>query len=247
MAHLYLREDLAPADCAGVIEVTGDEARHAVTVSRLRVGEEILVGNGAGLIASGVVERAANTAFSVRVAEVIETPPPAHRVWIVQALAKGDRSERAIELCTEFGAWGFVPWQAERSIVKWDAKKTPKAREKWQRIAREASKQSLRPFVPAVAEPITTAGLTALAREGEAAVVVLHPRDAMTLREVAAALQPSGDVFVCVGPEGGLSDRELATLGEAGAHVAVIGDTVMRTSSAGAAALAVLNLSAERW
>ncbi|MGO3834599.1 MAG: 16S rRNA (uracil(1498)-N(3))-methyltransferase [Microbacteriaceae bacterium] len=247
MANLYVREGLQPADFTGTIEVTGDEARHAVAVSRLRVGESILVGNGEGTIAGGTVTAASQNAFSVEIAEVTEYPEPVRKVWIVQALAKGDRSERAVELCTEFGAWGFVAWQAARSISKWDAKKAPKGLEKWHRVAREASKQSIRPFVPRVTGPMTTNDLVQLAAAGEATVIVLHPRDAAELSARVAELSPSGDVYVCVGPEGGLSDAELEALSSAGAITVTVGANVLRTSSAGAAALSVLNLAAGHW
>lgn len=246
MAHLYFSEHLESEHESGLIEVRGDEARHAVKVSRLRVGEEILVGDGEGRIARGLVTETGTDAFTVNVAEVSQTPETSPRVWIVQALAKGDRSERAVELCTEFGAHGFIPWQAERSISRWDSSKAIKGVEKWRRIAREASKQSIRAFIPRVQDLHTTEQLCALAANPHHAVVVLHPRDARNLSEVVSEITAS-DVYVCVGPEGGLSTAELQRLQESGAHIAVVGSEVLRTSSAGAAALSVMNLATGRW
>ncbi|MFT4231917.1 MAG: RsmE family RNA methyltransferase, partial [Leucobacter sp.] len=169
MANLYYREDLADdALVAGaLVEVIGEEARHAVRVSRLRVGERILVGDGRGALGEGVVEHAARDRFAVRLETVRSDPEPETRLVLVQALAKGDRDERAIEQATEFGVDAVAPWQAARSVSRWDgaggAEKVAKGLAKWARIAREASKQSLRARIPEVRDLATLDGLRALA------------------------------------------------------------------------------------
>jgi len=267
MANLYYREDLGAAAFVvdAIVAVTGDEARHALRVSRLRVGERILIGNGSGALGEGEVIAADRDRFSVRLDEVRAEPPALRPLGLVQALAKGDRDERAVEQATEFGVDLIVPWQAERSVSRWDgaggAEKATKGVAKWQRIAREASKQSLRARVPGIVGPLTLAGLCDWARAG-AQVLVLHPSGELALSEYVrseAFLQPSeadadaaeGDpingAFLVVGPEGGLSDRELEALEAAGAVILRLGETVLRTSSAGPAALAVLNVALGRW
>lgn len=246
MAHLYIDETLTQAAPGDTLTVTGDEAHHAVIVSRLREGETILVGNGKGVICEGTVTQVATRAFTLRVTDVTQATAPDPKVWVVQALAKGDRSERAIELSTEFGAWGFIPWQAKRSISRWNAHKAHRGREKWQRIVREASKQSLRPFIPEVTGIVSTTDLCALAQEPANCVFVLHPRGAQPLSEVPSD-EFTGNVYLCVGPEGGLSDEEVDEIQAAGARTVVLGDEVLRTSSAGAAGLAVVNLRLGRW
>ena len=246
MAHLYIAEHLTTAQPGDEIVVTGDEARHATKVSRLRVGETIRVGNGKGLICSGEVGQTSPESFTVSVTQVEESPERAPRVWVVQALAKGDRSERAVELCTEFGAHGFIPWQASRSITQWNDTRASKGQAKWQRIAREASKQSLRAWVPIVQRVHSTEAIASLARNPQACVIILHPRDAAPLTELSLDTHVH-DVYLCVGPEGGVSDAELDTLREAGAMTAVVGDEILRTSSAGAAGLSALNITLGRW
>ena len=246
MAHLYFTEDLLTASAGEPIEVTGDEARHAVKVSRLRVGEAIHIGNGRGLVCRGEVVETTSDAFTVEVIETEMTPEPQPRVWIVQALAKGDRAERAIELCTEFGAHGFIPWQASRSIAKWNPSKAVAGQQKWQRIAREAAKQSMRPWVPIVCPALTTSALAAEAQDPRSLVVALHPHDATRFRTISIDASVS-DVYVCVGPEGGLAGEELEVLRAGGASTAVLGREILRTSSAGAAALASLNIALGRW
>ena len=257
MANLYFVDGTDPdAWHPGArLTVMGDEARHAVRVSRLRSGEDILLGDGAGRLARGTVEEVAKDRFSVRVATVDLVPEPEHRLVLVQALAKGDRDERAVEQATEFGVDAIVPWQAERSVSRWDgtggADKAAKGVLKWQRIAREASKQSLRARIPQVREPLGLEGLRARAGQPGAHVVLLHPRGTDTLAEWSAQRASAGDwgaeTLVVIGPEGGFSDGELEALESSGAVVLRLGSTVLRTSSAGPAGLAVLNVALGRW
>ncbi|MBK0418190.1 16S rRNA (uracil(1498)-N(3))-methyltransferase [Leucobacter sp. CSA1] len=272
MANLYFAEELPPGSLVPgeVVAVAGEEARHAVRVSRLRVGERTMVGDGRGTRAVGTVEEAARDRFTVRVEEVLSEPEPSPRLVLVQALAKGDRDERAVEQATEFGVDAIQPWQAERSVSRWDgpggSEKEAKGVAKWRRIAREAAKQSLRARIPEVRDPVTLDGLRGLAASGDVRVVVLHPRGTGPLSDWARLrLEPGSagdgadgagrsaddgaapDVYLVVGPEGGLSDREVDALQEAGAQVLLLGGTVLRTSSAGPAALAVLNVALGRW
>ncbi|MGK0716004.1 16S rRNA (uracil(1498)-N(3))-methyltransferase [Leucobacter sp. W1153] len=254
MAHLYYREDLAAADLTvgNVVEVLGDEARHAVRVSRLRVGERIIVGDGAGTAGHGEVTVVDRDRFAVRFDSVYRDQPTKSRLVLVQALAKGDRDERAVEQATEFGVDRIMPWQAERSVSRWDGEKTPRGVAKWQRVAREAAKQSLRVRIPQVDPLVTLSGLCELAGTAGTHLLVLHPRGVERLSAWARQLgDAEGDacreIIVIVGPEGGLSDREIDALERAGAQVVQLGDAVLRTSSAGPAALALLNAALGRW
>lgn len=257
MANLYFVDDLAPDSwrTGAVVTVTGDEARHAVRVSRLRVDEQILVGDGQGTLAQGIVEEVAKDRFSVRLETIERTSLPKHRIVLVQALAKGDRDERAVEQATEFGVDTIVPWQAERSVSRWDgaggADKAAKGVAKWCRIAKEASKQSLRSRIPEVRAPLSLADLCDLTSNTGVDVVALHPRGDATLAEWTGERAGFGawadETLLVIGPEGGFSDSELTVLENAGADVLRLGSTVLRTSSAGPAGIAVLNVALGRW
>ncbi|MGO1538198.1 MAG: 16S rRNA (uracil(1498)-N(3))-methyltransferase [Leucobacter sp.] len=262
MANLYFNE-LTPADAFEVgatIEVVGEEARHAVRVSRLRAGERVIIGNGAGVLGEGAVESALKDRFTVVLDRVrfedvrSDAVPNRPRFVLVQALAKGDRAERAVEQATEFGVDAIVPWQASRSVSRWDgagSEKATKGVAKWRKVAREAAKQSIRAWVPIVESPATLQKLCEVAAQDNACVVVLHPRGTVGLGEWARThlLPDSGvtDVYLVVGPEGGLTDLELEDLRSAGAQILLLGETVLRTSSAGPAAIAVLNVTLGRW
>ncbi|MFM9876625.1 MAG: 16S rRNA (uracil(1498)-N(3))-methyltransferase [Rhodoglobus sp.] len=249
MAHFYLDESLATAAVGDRITIAGSEARHAVTVSRLGVGEPISIGNGAGLVATGVVSSAEHTQLVVEATSVIEHPRSTPAVFLAQALAKGDRDELAVQVATELGVDGVIPWAAGRSISRWEGAKVAKGRDRWAAVAREATKQSLRAWLPDVLDLVTTKQLARLASasDGEAdgaRMLVLEPTAATPL----SALELDGrDLILVVGPEGGITPQELDALSAAGAEIVHLGNEVLRTSTAGPAALAVLAVKLGRW
>jgi len=241
MASLYLTEQLGAPVPGDRVEVTGDEARHALQVARIRVGERIAVGDGRGTIARGVVAEAAPGVLALDVAEVTHEPEPRPALWLAQALAKGDRDELAIQAATELGVAGVIPWAAERSVTRWEGAKVARNQQRWGTIVREASKQAIRARVPEVAPLATTAQLAAL----PGLVIVLEPTASTPL--TAVTVDDADRLTLVVGPEGGVAPRELERLAGAGAVLARLGPEVLRTSSAGPAALAVLNARLARW
>ena len=250
MSSLFLRDDLAvvPHDVGDVVALDGDEARHAATVNRMRVGEHTAIGDGRGLVVRGIVVKAEARELELLVDAVDVHPEPAPLITLVQALAKGDRDELAIQAATELGVGAVVPWQAERSVSRWTGPKEQKGVERWRSIVREAAKQSIRPFVPVVGDLETTKQLAE--RVTGVRMLVLEPSAETRLTEVDIAGAYGDDsrpIVLVVGPEGGISPRELELLTEAGAETVRLGPEVLRTSTAGPAALAVLNVMLERW
>lgn len=242
MATMYLDPGLGGPDGtpASVVELAGEEARHAIAVARVRVGERIAISDGRGLVVRGAVAAVDRDRLSLEVESIERSEPPTPALWLAQGLAKGDRDELAVQAATELGVAGVIPWAAERSVSRWEGPKASKGRERWAAIAREASKQSLRPFVPEVAALASTPELAKLPGQ----VVVLEP----TADHALTALDLTGDrVTLVVGPEGGVSPRELESLQAAGAVLARLGPEVLRTSTAGPAAIAVLNARLGRW
>jgi 16S rRNA (uracil1498-N3)-methyltransferase len=242
MASLYLNPELEPADAevGSRVSITGDEARHAVQVARVRLGERSAIGDGSGFLVWGSVVAATPTELAIEVDEVRHDPEPEPPLWLAQALAKGDRDELAVQAATELGAAGVIPWAAERSVSRWEGAKAIKGRERWASIVREASKQAIRSRVPEVAALATTAQLAAL----PGLLLILDPLGEVALTEVPVTGEP---ITLVVGPEGGISAREFALLDQAGATRVRLGAEVLRTSTAGPAALAVLNARLGRW
>jgi 16S rRNA (uracil1498-N3)-methyltransferase len=248
VAHFYIAEELETAIVGERVVITGPEARHAVTVSRLAVGEEIAIGNGAGLVVTGPIVTAEHTELAIEVATVTLEPRREPAVFLAQALAKGDRDELAVQAATELGVDGVIPWLAQRSISRWEGAKVAKGRDRWNAVVREASKQSLRSWIPDVLDLVTTKQLVRLGSSTDehpgARMLVLEPTAELTLGELETDAR---DLILVVGPEGGIAPQELDALAAAGASVVRLGDEVLRTSTAGPAALAVLNVKLGRW
>jgi len=242
MAHFYLNELVGTAEVGSRVSIDGPEARHAVTVSRLAVGESVSIGNGRGLVATGSIVTAEHTELAIEVEAVTSVPRTEPAIFLAQALAKGDRDELAVQAATELGIDGVIPWTAARSISRWEGAKIAKGRDRWSAVVREASKQSLRAWIPDVLDLVTTKQLARLT-EG-ARMLVLEPTASLTLGELEVGTE---DLILVVGPEGGIAPQELDALAAAGASVVRLGEEVLRTSTAGPAALAVLNVKLGRW
>lgn len=242
-APVFLVDALPDAE---TFVLDGPEGRHAATVRRLGPGSAIVVSDGAGGGAACVVESVVGKdSLALRISRRWHEPAPRPRVVLAQALVKGDRGELAVELATETGVDSVVPWRAERCVARWDdGPRGAKALARWRSAVREAAKQSRRMWVPPVAEPVSTAGLAALVREASLAVV-LDAAAPSGLTDLA--LPADGDVLLAVGPEGGISESELRVLQDAGAQVARLGPTVLRASTAAAAAIAAIGVITTRW
>ncbi|EHI12590.1 16S rRNA (uracil(1498)-N(3))-methyltransferase [Mycolicibacterium thermoresistibile] len=229
--------------------VDGDEGHHAANVRRIRVGEEIDLGDGAGVIAHCVVEEAVRGRLAARVLDRRTVDLPTPTVTVVQALPKSDRAELAVETATEAGADAFLAWQAARCVARWDGpQKVDKGLRRWRAVIRSAARQSRRAHIPAVGGVVSTAELTARVADdvaGGAVALVLHEAAAVPL--TAVGWQPVEAVTLIVGPEGGITDDEIAELQEAGARAVRLGPTVLRTSTAAAVALGAIGVLTPRW
>lgn len=237
----------------------GPEAHHAARVLRLTPGEPIRCADGAGHGVAAVIEdiggpsefgggsRGLDSAVVVRVTRVLQAERTGPDLVLVQALAKAGRDEQAIEAATEIGVDAVLAWAAQRCVVRWRPQRAARSLDKWRNVVQAAAKQSRRLTVPAVAGPLSTADLaqrvTQAVNDGGAAYL-LHPQADEPLAE--QQLPDGGQVLVIVGPEGGITPQERDTLTAAGATTVRLGPTVLRSSTAGPAALAVLS-AAGRW
>ena len=238
---LFLLDDIAdPFPTVGArLTLAGDEGRHAAVVRRIQPGEMIMIGNGRGTGVRGVVVEVRGAGLVVEVLSHLTTTAEPRCFVAAQALAKGDRSELAVEMLTEMGISEILPWQAARSIVRWSGERGVKGLARWRSTAREAAKQSRRLWAPTVAEPIDT---TELATRIAAADIALLLHEDATTPVAAARLPAAGEVLLVVGPEGGISPDELAALTAAGGQPTLLTPHVLRTSTAGVVACAGLML-----
>ena len=227
-----------------VLSLVGPEGRHAATVRRVRVGEEVHLVDGRGGRAVCVVTGLGRDTVSLTVRERRDDPAASPRVVLVQAVAKGDRGESAVTMATEAGVDAVVPWAAQRSIVEWVGERGERSRSRWVSAAREAGKQSRRAWLPEVSALATTQDVVQLLSQATCALV-LHESASDPLSSIA--LPAKGEVVVVVGPEGGITDAEVAAFVAAGARAIHLGPSVLRTSTAGVAAVAAISALTSRW
>lgn len=244
-APVFLVDSLDTARPGATFPLDGPEGRHAVSVRRLRVGEEIVLTDGAGRGAYGTVAAVeGKDRLEVAVDDVRTEEPAGPRITVVQALPKGDRGELAVETMTETGVDAIVPWQAGRCVTQWKGERGAKSLTKWRNTAREAGKQARRLTFPEVADAASGKDVARLL-SGAAFAAVLHEEGSAPLAR--AELPAEGDIVLVVGPEGGVSPEELALFAEAGAKPYRLGASVLRTSTAGTAATALLLGRTGRW
>ncbi|GAA1348415.1 16S rRNA (uracil(1498)-N(3))-methyltransferase [Falsarthrobacter nasiphocae] len=246
---------LAGAELGGRVVVEGGEAKHALTVHRLADGAHVRISDGEGRVVVGPVSgdsmRGKEPRLVVVAEEILSVPRLAPPVRVVQALAKGDRDLASIETCTELGAAWVTPWEAERSVARWPQAKAEKSAAKWRNTLEAAAKQSRNPWTPLLEPLAQTKVLAGRVREAVASgalVVVLHEDAPEGLVDVAwrnADAWPVPEVWLIVGPEGGISPRETEALTGAGAALAGLGPRVLRSSSAAPVAMAALQAVTE--
>ena len=239
-APLFLLDEVPDGD---VLTVAGPEGRHAVDVLRLTAGERVRVSDGQGLLVEGSVLSAEGSALQVQVLARHDVPAPEPEFVLVQALPKGDHGPLAVDLATELGVDRIVPWTAARCLTKWREDRVDKGLAKWRSAARAATKQARRPRVPEVTEPMTTRQVIGMLADVDL-TLVLHEQARTPFATID--VPRTGSIAVIVGPEGGLTDGEVVAFRAAGAQSVRLGPEVLRTSTAGAAALAALS-ARTRW
>jgi 16S rRNA (uracil1498-N3)-methyltransferase len=235
-------------DAGELAVVGGDEGFHAATVRRIRPGEQLVLGDGAGGLAHCEVERAGRDGLAARVLDRWTVPGGRPAVTVVQALPKSERAELAIELATEAGADAFVAWQADRCVASWQGARVDKGLRRWRAVARSAARQSRRAHIPPVDGVLSTAALTRRIRDAAAAgAVVLALHESATSRIADITVAQAHSLMLLVGPEGGIAADEIAALTEAGAVAVRLGPQVLRTTSAAAVALGAIGVLTPRW
>lgn len=229
----------APLAAGATVALPEAATGHLLRVLRMEVGDACVLFNGDGfdyparIVSAG--KRHAEVALGQPQAPDNESPL---RVVLLQAVARGEKMDWIVQKATELGVEGIVPVLSDRTEVKLDAERADKRVVHWRGIATSACEQSGRARVPAIAPPLPLAkALASLAPE--AFRLMLDP-DAHADALGALALPGDGRVCVAIGPEGGWSSRDLAQLEEAGFRGLRLGPRVLRTETAGIAALAAL-------
>ena len=233
MLTLFFVPDL-PSQVGASYSFNSEDANHAIKVLRIEVGEIFRVSDGNGGWANVQVNEVTKRSLETTVLEVGRQEPLEIQFTVVQALPKSDRAKEAVELLTEAGADVIVPWLANRSISRTEVIS------KFATTAREASKQSRRLFIPQLHETVKEKGVIELIKSADLALV-FHESAQMKLSEVITPQTKARNVVIVIGPEGGITEEELAAFAAAGAHVAGLGRPILRSAHAGLAALSAVS------
>jgi len=246
---LFYTPEITEARPGETVYLEPESSAHAIRSMRLNTSDPVLLSDGAGTLAAGVIESADPRRAGVQVEELTVQARPAVRITLVQALAKGDRDLLAAEMATELGVDAVTPWQAQRSIVRIRPERSAKTRTKWQAKLRSAAQQSRRAFIPKLHPLVHATSIAELhAPQKGHQLIVLHEEGPVGLQTALGAMPDTiEEIHLAVGPEGGVSPDELTAVQEIGASVVKLGSTVMRASTAGPAAIAVLNHLFDRW
>jgi 16S rRNA (uracil1498-N3)-methyltransferase len=214
--------------------ITATELEHFKSL-RIRDGEEIAITNGVGGVLTATVSNAAAGQLGPKSFQVTTRSTPA--IHLVQSLAKGGRDEAALQTAVELGVSSITPLQASRSVVEWGAKAS-RNQERWNQIAISAMKQSQQAFRADIKDLST---LKQLIPTGTG--LVLDPQASTSI----VGLELENEVTIVVGPEGGFSQQEIDNLSSQGFLGVRLGGTILRTSSAGPAAIAALMALSGQW
>ena len=233
MLTLFFVPDL-PTQVGASYSFNSEDANHAIKVLRIEVGEIFRVSDGNGGWANVQVTEVTKRSLETTVLEVGRQEPLEIQFTVVQALPKSDRAKEAVELLTEAGADVIVPWLANRSISRTEVIS------KFATTAREASKQSRRLFIPQLHETVKERGVIELIKSADLALV-FHESAQVKLSEIITPQIKAKNVVIVIGPEGGITEEELAAFAAAGAHVAGLGRPILRSAHAGLAALSAVN------
>lgn len=240
MLPLFIVENIPDR---GDLVIEGDEAHHAASASRIKVGERVAVTNGAGRRAEVEVLDINKRNIGCRILDVVDEPRARTILIVIQALTKGDRARETLELLTEGGADIIIPWSASRSIGQW--KEDKDALSKWRSWAREATKQSRRTWIPQILDIHSTSQVKERIEDSEFSLM-LHESGVNKFSDVVTG-KPPREVNLIIGPEGGISDDEVALFEKAGAQSVVLGKPVFRSAHAGVAALAAVQSGFGIW
>lgn len=238
MTRLYVADFIDPATVSNpetpIIALNADDSRYLTKVMRYNEGDAVEVFNSDGYNYRAIIEASGKSVhLKIVAAEQNHSESPV-RITLVQSLAKGTKLDLVIQKSTELGVAKISPVSSERAVLQLDQKRAQKKAEHWINIARSACAQCNRSVVPQI-DPVVSLDQWIAEHQNEHSILI-HP----TARKTFKDIQPVTNLNILVGPEGGFSDRELATAAEAGIESVRCGPRVLRTETAGFAAIAIV-------
>lgn len=245
---LFYSAEVSGATVDQLVTLDVAASAHAIRSQRLGTNDAVAVSDGAGTFAAGHIESPDPKQAGIRLQTVTVEKKPEVHINLVQALAKADRDLLAVEMATELGVDSVTPWQALRSIVRLRPDRQSKMLDKWTAKLQSAAQQARRAYIPDLKQPIVAKQVADLhdPQQGHS-VLVLHEEGDHNIADIAESMQAVHTIHLVVGPEGGVSPEELQAVYAAGGTAVKIGSNVMRASTAGPVAIALLNQLMNRW
>ena len=225
------------AEVGAVVPLPKDEAKHALKVLRMSVGEELCALDGRGGRFAAVLESVHGDAAEVRITAQLPSNEPEVKVALYQGLPKADKLDFIVQKLTELGADGVVPVKMERCVVKSDAKDGKKRQERLQRIACEAVKQCRRACEPEVSEPLTWKQCYEKMKTHDLVLVPWEDAEGYNMKKAFAEHPEAKNIGIVVGPEGGMSENEVQALTQLGAKIVTLGPRILRAETAAVASV----------
>lgn len=230
------------------VTITGDDVHHIVRVMRMNIDDEFYCNRPDGKVAFCKITTIQDDTVIAQILHWSETnvEMPAS-ITIAQAFPKGDKLDLIMQKGTELGAASFLLFEGERSIVKWDQKKVDKKLQRYNKIVKEAAEQSHRSLLPTITVLSTFAELSQVTFDHKFVAYEETTRSMTSkrLQEVFKQIQPGERVLICIGPEGGFSEKEIDLLKQHEFQCIRLGPRILRTETAGLYALASLSYHLE--
>ncbi|TDW05032.1 16S rRNA (uracil1498-N3)-methyltransferase [Bacillus badius] len=228
------------------VTITGEDFYHLARVMRAKEGDRIAVVFPDGRSAEAEIkEVSADCALAFIVEWLHDEKELPVAVTIASGLPKGDKLELVIQKGTELGASKFVPFHADRSIVKWDEKKAAKKTERWAKIAKEAAEQSQRNRVPEVNVPVNFQELIRIGEQYPFKLYAFEEEskkgEKTAFHHLLSEMKPGDELLIVFGPEGGISEKEAEKLKSSGFVPCGLGPRILRTETAPLYALSAIS------
>lgn len=217
-----------------VIHIQGEDVKHIKDVLRLKIGEEIYVGNPekAENYRCQIVEINPTFVQCNIVEKLASVAEPSIQVTIFQALPKQDKMEWILQKATELGMIGLVPVATKYCVVKLEEKEKRKKQERWQKIVESAAKQSGRDIIPIVAPPVNLVNVIQQVPTFDLFIIAYEKETEHTLKQALQRVEnKTAKIGILIGPEGGMAEEEVQSLHEAGATVVTLGKRILRTET----------------
>ncbi len=227
--------------------IDGPEAHHILDVMRLGIGDEVTAFDGTGMEYMGKIEATGKANLIVAITEARDIPlKKAMVVTLAQAIPKKDKMDYIVEKATELGVHSIIPIQTTRSIVRLDAKKAPTRVERWRKISKEAAKQCGAQKIPVIEDISGFDDAVARLKDYDLKLMACLGPDAESLKDVLRA-NKAKSALIFIGPEGDFTEDEIRKASSGGARLISLGGSVLKSDTAGLAALAVINYEYDNW